>query len=95
MEDVKASNFAMKDFEVTSDIKVNISTILVVDKTGSLVVEKKDDSKVNVIDAIVLATYSTSTPKAISCFSIFESLYTQVKLHGQLKIHDNIQVEYI
>ena len=41
MEDVKASNFAMKDFEVTSDIKVNISTILVVDKTGSLVVEKK------------------------------------------------------
>ena len=47
----------MKNFEVPSDIKVNTVTILVVDKKESLVVEKKDELKADMIDAIGLVTY--------------------------------------
>ena len=91
MENAESGNFVIQAFEVTSDIKVNTVTILVIDKKESLVVEKKDDSKENMADAIGLATYSTSKPTVISYVSIFESLYNQVKLYEQLKIHGKMQ----
>jgi signal transduction histidine kinase len=95
MENVKPSKFVIQAFEVKSEIKMNTVTILVVDKKESLVVEKKDDSKENMTDAIGLATYSTSKPTVISYVSIFESLYNQVKLYEQLKFHGKMQDEFI
>jgi two-component system sensor histidine kinase VicK len=95
MENPKSSNFVMLVFEAASDIKVNTVTILVIDKKESLVIEKKDDSKENMADAIGLATYSTSKPTVISYVTIFESLYNQVKLYEQLKIHGKMQDEFI
>ena len=95
MEKVKLINFVIQDFEGASDIKVNTVTILVIDKKESLVVEKKDDSKENMVDAIGLATYSTSKPTVISYVTIFDSLYNQVKLYEQLKIHGKMQDEFV
>ena len=75
--------------------KVNTVTILVVDRKESLVIEKIDDSKEDFIDAIGLATYSTSKPTVLSYISIFESLSNQVKLYEQLKTHGKMQEEFI
>ncbi len=88
-------NFDIQSFEVISDIQINTITILVVDSKESLVIEKKDDSKLDFIDAIGLSTYSTSKPTVLSYVSIFESLINQVKLYEQLKIHGKMQEEFI
>ncbi len=88
-------NFVIQSFEIISDIQINTITILVVDSKESLVIEKKDDSKLDFIDAIGLSTYSTSKPTVLSYVSIFESLINQVKLYEQLKIHGKMQEEFI
>ena len=89
-------NFSIEPFEFTSDeINVNTVTILVVDRKESLVIEKKDDSKMDILDAIGLATYSTSKPTVVSYINIFESLSKQVNLYNQLKIHGKMQEEFI
>ncbi len=79
----------------TEEIKVSTVTILVVDRKGSLVIEKTDDSKETFIDAIGLATYSTSQPTILSYVSILENISNQVKLYEQLKTHGKMQDEFI
>jgi signal transduction histidine kinase len=79
----------------TEEIKVSTVTILVVDRKASLVIEKTDDSKETFIDAIGLATYSTSQPTILSYVSILENISNQVKLYEQLKTHGKMQDEFI
>lgn len=55
----------------------NTIGILVVDRTQSLIIETKDDTKDNSYDAAGLWAYSDSKPIAISYASIFESLETK------------------
>jgi signal transduction histidine kinase len=79
----------------TEEIPVNTVTIVVVDKKESLVFEKKDDSKENFVEALGLATYSDSKPTVMSYFLIFESLWNQVALYEQLKVHERMQQDFI
>lgn len=76
----------------TSDIKI---TSLVVDRKASLVIELKDDSKKNFVDAIGSSTYSTSKPTVLSYISIFENLWRQIELYDLLKAHDKMQKEFV
>jgi signal transduction histidine kinase len=94
MDDKK--NFSVQPFEfISGEINVNTVTILVVDRKESLVIEKNDDSKMDILDAIGLSTYSTSKPTVISYINIFESLSKQVNLYNQLKVHGKMQEEFI
>ena len=77
------------------EIPVNTVTIVVVDKKESLVFEKKDDSKENFVEALGLATYSDSKATVLSYFSIFGSLWKQVALYEQLKVHEKMQQDFI
>jgi signal transduction histidine kinase len=96
MEDQANKFFDIQCIEIpTEEIKVSTVTILVVDRKGSLVIEKTDDSKETFIDAIGLATYSTSQPTVLSYVSIFENISNQVKLYEQLKTHGKMQDEFI
>ena len=98
IQNIKGDNvkiFVIPPFEITSDIQISTVTILVIDKKESLVIERKDDSKRDFIDAIGLSTYSTSKPTVMSYVSIFESLINQIKLYEQLKIHGKLQEEFI
>jgi two-component system sensor histidine kinase VicK len=85
--------------EQMSDTK---ATILVVDRTESLVMELRADSKDTFDEAIGLSTYSNSRPGVLSYVSIFENLWKQTELyedikkaHEQLKRHDIMQREFI
>ena len=68
---------------------------MVADAYESLVLEQKDDSKMNFADAIGLSTYSNSKPTVSSYIAIFENFWNQIKLYDQLKLRDNIQKEFI
>jgi two-component system, OmpR family, sensor histidine kinase VicK len=89
--------FKIQPIEATSpsEITVNAVTILVIDRKESLSIEKTDDCKKDFIDAIGLATYSTSKPTVLSYVSIFENLLKQVTMYEQLKMHDKMQAEFI
>ena len=85
------------DFELRfpDEFSVSTVTIVVVDQKESLVFEKKDDSKENFAEALGLAIYSNSKPTVMAYTSIFASLWKQVALYEQLKIHDRLQNEFI
>jgi signal transduction histidine kinase len=70
-------------------------SILVVDRTYSLVVELEDDTKENFDDAIGFATYSNSKSTVLSYTSIFESLWKQVELYEKAKLHDTLQKDFV
>jgi two-component system sensor histidine kinase VicK len=95
-EQEREKNFELRSinlpFEQTA---VRTVTIVVVDQKESLVIEKTDDSKESFVEAVGLATYSNSKPTVISYISIFESLWKQVELYEQLKVHDKMQKEFI
>ena len=91
----QARNFTIRCINPTHKSAVSTVTILVADRKISLVIEKKDDSKENFIDAVGMATYSTSKPTVSSYISIFENLWTQTELYEQLKIHETMQKEFI
>ena len=99
IENIKSNNinnFVIQPFESPfAEINVNTVTILVIDRKESLVIEKKDDSKNDFVEAIGLSTYSTSNPTVLSYVSVFESLINQIKLYEQLKIHGKMQEEFI
>ena len=72
------------------------------DRKFLLTVELKDDTKETSYEAIGLATYSNSKPTVLSYLSIFDTLWNQVDLYGelrdlyeQLKAHDKMQKEFI
>jgi len=92
----KRGNFDFRSINTPfEEFAVSTVTIVVIDKKESLVFEKVDDSKDNLIEALGLATYSNSKPTVMSYVSIFESLWKQVQLYEQLEAHDKMQREFI
>ena len=93
----KYSNFDIQciDYSEFAASAVTTITILVIDRKSSLVIEKRDDSKENFIEAIGLAIFSTSNPTVMSYVSIFESLWNQVKVYEQLKLNDKMRKDFI
>jgi two-component system sensor histidine kinase VicK len=70
-------------------------TILVVDRTYSLVVELKDDTKDDVKEAIGPATYSNSKSTVLSYVTIFDALWKQSELREELVVRNMAQKEFI
>ena len=70
-------------------------TILVVDKTYSLVVEFKDDTEEDLEQGIGLATYSNSKSTVLSYVSIFDALWKQSELREELVNYSTAQKEFI
>jgi signal transduction histidine kinase len=82
-------------------LQIKVTTLLV-DRKYSLTVELKDDTKETSYESIGLATYSNSKPTVLSYLSIFDILWNQVDLYGelrdlyeQLKAHNKMQKEFI
>jgi len=83
------------DFRILEEKLQTRITIILIDRRECLIVESKDDTRVNPYDAIGLSTYSNSKSIVLSYASIFESLWKQTELYEQLKVHDKMQKEFI
>jgi signal transduction histidine kinase len=59
------------------------------------VVELKDDTKRTIAEAIGKATYSNSAPTVLTYTVLFDALWNQTDLYGQLQVHDRMQKEFI
>jgi two-component system, OmpR family, sensor histidine kinase VicK len=91
-QDNPNSSLKIRYLQQLSDTK---STILIVDKKISLVLELRDDTKSTFHEAIGLSTFSSSKAGVLSYVSIFENLWIQTELYERLKVHDNMQKEFI
>jgi len=93
-EDIK-----IKYIEKMSNTK---ATIVIIDRKESLVMELKDDSKDNFIEAIGLSIHSASKASVLSYVAIFENLWKQSELFQEIKEsnekllnNDKMQKEFI
>lgn len=81
----KRRNFQTKSIEQMTGEQPR-STILVVDRKYSLILELKDDSKDCFIEAIGPSIYSGSISSVSSYVTIFENLWQQSELYDQIKL---------
>ena len=86
------SGIQIRNIEQSMQTRV---TILVVDRTFSLVIELKDDTKQSSNKAIGLGVYSNSKSTVLSYVSIFESLWKYSELREELLIQNMAQKEFI
>ena len=86
------SGIQIRNIEQSMQTRV---TILVVDRTSSLVIELKDDTKQSSNKAIGLGAYSNSKSTVLSYVSIFESLWKYSELREELLIQNMAQKEFI
>jgi signal transduction histidine kinase len=77
-------------------------SILIVDRKASIAVELKDDTENSAYDAMGLGIYTNRKASVLSYVSMFESLWKQTELYGQvgrlyeqLKVHDKLQEDFI
>lgn len=70
------------------------STILLVDRQSSLIIDLKDDSKDTFVDAIGFATYSKDRSRAQSYNFIFDTIWRQAELYRQLELK-TIELEHL
>ena len=81
-DELKLTNIEFRDIESFLETR---STILIVDKKISLVMELRDDSKDSFYDAIGLSTYSNSKAGVLSYVLFFENLWNQTEISMNLK----------
>jgi two-component system, OmpR family, sensor histidine kinase VicK len=89
------SNSKKVQIRPTQTLTETGSTILIVDKKVSLVMELKDDSKEKFHEAIGISTYSNSKAGVLSYVSIFENLWNQTEIYQQLKKSEELQQDFI
>jgi len=76
---------------VESLSKINTACIII-DKKDLLLIELKDDSKNNFLDAIGSSIYSNTPTTVFSYISIFDTLWTQTELYESIRItNDELQ----
>jgi two-component system sensor histidine kinase VicK len=80
-------SFSDNDIEIRYIEKMSHtrSTILIVDRKESLVMELKDDSKDTFVEAIGMSTHSNSKASVLSYVAIFENLWKQSELYQEIK----------
>jgi signal transduction histidine kinase len=72
-----------------------MNRIVIFDRSKAVVLEIKDDSAHNYLDAFGVMLYIESKSTATSYASIFDSLWKQTEMYEQLQVHDKIQKEFI
>lgn len=83
-------NIDIRFIEQTSSTE---TTILVVDRKASLVMELKDDSKTTFIEAIGISTRSKRKAGVLSYVALFENLWNQSELYQAIKeSHEQLKI---
>ncbi len=72
-----------------------MNRIMIFDRSKTVVLEIKDDSAYDYLDACGVMIYIESKSTAMSYASIFDSLWRQTEMYEQLQVHDKMQREFI
>lgn len=83
---LQKENIEFRRIEPLSEIN---TACIIVDKKKLLVIELKDDSKDNFLEAIGSSTYSTIPSTVFSYVSIFDTLWTQTELYENIRMTNN------
>jgi two-component system, OmpR family, sensor histidine kinase VicK len=70
-------------------------SILITDRKYSLALELKDDTKQTSLEAVGLATYSSSQSTVLSYAAIFESLWIQTEFYQILKESEEVKDDFV
>jgi len=81
--------------EIDSAAAAAISTIIIIDRKESFVIEIKDNAKETFGEAIGFASYSNSKPTVLSYISIFESFWLQTEIYKKVKETEQMQKDFI
>ena len=81
----KENNNNIDSIRYIQEISGTRATILVIDKSTSLVTELEDDTEQSFDPATGFSTYSTDPSRIFPYISIFENLWTQAGLYQQVK----------
>jgi len=82
-------NIEFRRIESLSEIN---TACIIIDKKDLLVIELKDDSKDNFLEAIGSSIYSNTPTTVFSYISIFDTLWTQTELYESIRIaNDELQ----
>jgi signal transduction histidine kinase len=85
----KKENIEFRRVESLSQIN---TACIIIDKKDLLVIDLKDDSKNNFLDAIGSSIYSNTPTTVFSYISIFDTLWTQTELYESIRIaNDELQ----
>jgi signal transduction histidine kinase len=83
------------DFRVMNEsLKTRIS-ILIADRSKTLVIETSDDTKEELVGALGTATYTESRSLAASYAAIFENIWKQTDMYDKLKLHEKLQSDFV
>ena len=83
------------DFRVMNEsLKTKIS-ILIADRTKSLVIETRDDDMEELVEALGTSTYAESRSLAASYAAIFENIWKQTDMYDKLKLHERLQSDFV
>jgi len=83
---LQRENIEFRRIEPLSEIN---TACIIVDKKKLLIIELKDDSKDNFLEAIGSSTYSTIPSTVLSYVSIFNTLWTQTELYENIRMTNN------
>ncbi|MER5175358.1 MAG: HAMP domain-containing sensor histidine kinase, partial [Candidatus Nitrosocosmicus sp.] len=101
-QDQIKSKYLHMEFRNLQGTFETINRIIIFDRAKTMIWEIKDDTSDNFIETLGMALFIESESTAISYASIFDSLWKQTELyeqlkkgHEQLKIHEQMQKEFI
>lgn len=85
----KEENIEFRRIESLSEIK---TACIILDKKDVIIIELKNDSKDNFLEAIGSSIYSNTPTTVFSYISIFDTLWSQTDLYNSIRIaNDNLQ----
>jgi two-component system, OmpR family, sensor histidine kinase VicK len=83
------------EFRVMNEgLRTKIS-ILIADRSKTLVLETRDDEREELQGALGLATYTESGSLAASYAAIFENIWKQTEMYEKLKLHEKLQSDFV
>jgi len=92
LDKLRTSGIIIRRIETPTESKFKM---LIVDGRVSLVVETRDDSKVDFSDAIGVAVLSNTKPTVLPFVTIFESFWRETELYEKAKESDRIKDEFV
>ncbi len=79
---------------MNESLRTNIS-ILIADRSKTLVLETRDDGREELAEALGMATYTESGSLAASYAAIFENIWKQTEMYDKLKLHEKLQSDFV